>query len=103
MNQNDTFINYLYVTNSSMTEVITKLKEENYVETLCRNNSLNLSLLRSLFKVRMRGYNNTKIAELLGVHRVTIQRYVETLRNLRESEFEQLYNYLTKEENGTED
>jgi response regulator of citrate/malate metabolism len=103
MNQSDTFINYFRVTNSNMAELLNQLKEEQQVEIICKNNSLNLVVLRNMLKTKMRGYNNTMIAEKLGIHRVTIQRYVETLRNLKESDFEVIYNFLLKEENETKD
>lgn len=101
MNKNDTFKYSLFVTNSNMTELISQLTEEKRVEMLCRDNSLNLSVLRNMLRTKMRGYNNTMIAEKLGVHRVTIQRYVDTLRNLKELDFEMIYNFLLKEENET--
>ena len=89
---------YNNVTNSSMAELITQLKEEKQVELICKKNSLNLTLLKNMLPKKMRGYNNTMLAEKLGVHRVTIQRHVETLRNLKESEFEMIYKFLLKEE-----
>jgi response regulator of citrate/malate metabolism len=101
MNNGERFKNPFYVTYSNMTELMAQLTEEKQVEILCKDNSLNLNLLRNMLKTKMRGYNNTMIAGKLGVHRVTIQRYVETLRNLKESEFETIYNFLLKEENGT--
>ena len=91
----------LSVTKSSMAKLISELTREKQVELLCKKNSLNLNLLRNMLKTKMRGYNNTMIAGKLGVHRVTIQRYVDTLRNLRESEFEIIYSFLLTEENGT--
>jgi len=102
MNSTETFKYPFNVTNSSMAELLNQLKEEKQIETICKNNSLNLSLLKDLLKAKMRGYNNTMIAEKLGVHRVTIQRYVDTLRNLTESEFEFIYKFLLKGENETD-
>jgi len=101
MNTTETFKYPFYVTKSNMVELIKQLTEENQVDIICKNNSLNLSLLKSLLKAKMRGYNNTMIAEKLGVHRVTIQRYVDLLRNLKESDFETIYKFLLKEENET--
>lgn len=103
MSYEETFKNPFFVTNSNMVELMTQLTEEKQVEMLCKKNSLNLNLLKNMLKTKMRGYNNTMIAGKLGVHRVTIQRYVDTLRNLKESEFEAIYNFLLKEENATED
>ncbi len=102
MSQSETFKYPFHVTNSSMVELLDQLKEEKQVDIICKNNSLSLVLLRNMLKTKMRGYNNTMIAQKLGVHRVTIQRYVEALRNLKESEFEIIYNFLLKEENETE-
>lgn len=92
----------LYVTNSSMVEIITQLTKEKQVGLICKENSLNLNLLKNLLKEKMRGYNNTVVAERLGVHRVTIQRYVETLRNLNDLDFDLIYDFLLKEKNETE-
>lgn len=97
--ETETFKYPLIVTYSSMTEMMEQLKWEKQVELICKENSLNLNLLKNMLKWKMRGYNNTTLAEQLGVHRVTIQRCVETLRNLTESEFEIIYNFLLKEEN----
>lgn len=77
-----------------MTELLQDLKQEDDVEKLCKERSLNLSLLRPLFILSMRGYNNNEIAQKIGVHRVTIQRYTATLRKLKESEFQKLYIYI---------
>lgn len=99
MNNTETFKSSVFVTYSSMTELISQLTEEQQIEMLCKKNSLNLSVLKNMLREKMRGYNNTIIAEKLGVHRVTIQRYVDTLRNLKESEFEMIYTFLLKGEN----
>lgn len=101
--ETETFKYPIIVTYSSMTEMMEQLKEGKQVELICKENSLNLNLLKNMLKWKMRGYNNTALAERLGVHRVTIQRYVETLRNLTESEFEIVYNFLLKEENENKD
>jgi plasmid maintenance system antidote protein VapI len=92
----ESFIYPFNVTKSSMVELLEQLNEEKRIEEICRNKSLNINLLSNLFKVKMRGYNNTLIAQKLGVHRVTIQRYMDALRNLTESEFELLFKHLTK-------
>jgi len=64
------------------------------VEGLCKEKSLNINLLKPLFELRMKGFNNKQIAEKIGVHRVTVQRYTSTLQMLKESEFEMLYKYI---------
>jgi len=94
-------LKYPDVTYSSMAQVISELKIEKEIEELCKRSSLNLDFLRRLFKGRTRGLNNTDLAQKLGVHRVTIQRYMETLRKLADPEFEMLYKYLLGKKSDT--
>ena len=42
----------------------------------------------------MRGYNNKEVAQRIGVHRVTIQRYTSALKKLKESEFKKIKNHI---------
>lgn len=77
-----------------MTQLIHEQRIGVSAEDICEKKSLNISLLKRIFKEKMRGYNNTQIAQNLGVHRVTIQRYVEILRKLTESEFNILYEHI---------
>lgn len=77
-----------------MAQLLQHLKGEKKVEDICRKNSLNISLLKSLFIIKMKGFNNKEVSQKLGVHRVTIQRYTHTLKKLRESEFNKIKNYI---------
>ncbi len=81
--------------------MINDLKIEERVVELCKKNSWNIDFLKILFKARTRGFNNAELATKLGVHRVTIQRYMETLRKLTESEFETLHKYLSRTKDDT--
>ena len=98
----ETFKYQSHATISNMAELIVRAREELDVEQICKKYSLNLSLLKDLLREKLRGYNNTEVAQKLGVHRVTVQRYVESLKNLKESEFNALYNYLTGGDNEKE-
>ena len=99
----DKFKYKFYVTNSNMSQLISQLREEKRVEDLCQQKSLNTDLLKDLFKLKMRGFNNTQVAQKLGVHRVTIQRYAEILRKVTESEFEIIYNFVNKSQKEMKD
>jgi len=92
--QTERFINDTFVTISNMAELLQNLQVEKNVEKICKENSLNIGFLKSLFIMKMRGYNNTKVAQKLGVHRITIQRYTTTLRKLKESEFNKIKNFI---------
>ena len=54
---------------------------------LCRQNALNPSVLRDIVYLRSKGFNNTTIANRIGVHRLTVQNYVEKLRNMEAEDF----------------
>lgn len=94
------FIKGNIVTYSNMAQVIQHLEKEERVDQICKKHSLNFNILRNFFLLKMRGFNNTKVAQKLGVHRVTIQRYTNTLRKLKESEFNLLHASVFEEENG---
>lgn len=94
MDENESFINSTYVTYSSMAELIKQLKREEEVLELCKKNGISLDFLGSMLNLMMKGFNNKEVAEKLGVHRVTIQRYAYTLRQLKESEFQKLKEYI---------
>lgn len=101
-NKNENYLN-THVTHGNMSELIQDLKFEEQVEQICRDNSLNIDLLESLFTMQMRGFNNKQIAQKIGVHRVTVQRYAQTLKKLKESEFNKLIEYIFKGKNETKD
>lgn len=95
MKDTESFIKSIYVTNSNMAELIHQQRISKNAEEICEKKSLNISLLKRIFKEKMRGYNNTHISENLGVHRVTIQRYMDLLRKMTESEFNVIYENMT--------
>lgn len=72
--------------------------EKEEVEQICKRNSLNITLMKNLFIWASKGYNNTDLAKKLGVHRVTIQRYSESLKEMKKEDFMKLFNYVIKEE-----
>ncbi|PIN90860.1 hypothetical protein COU60_00765 [Candidatus Pacearchaeota archaeon CG10_big_fil_rev_8_21_14_0_10_34_76] len=87
------------VTLSNMGKLIQNLQLEKEVEEICKANAFNIDLLRPVLLTMMRGYNNKEVAQKLGVHRVTIQRYTHALKKLKESEFEKIKNYVLNIEN----
>ena len=96
--KNAIFIKDLCTTQCSMDQVIQELKKEHNVDELCRSNSFNPSLLHPLLRLLLRGYNNSDIARKLGIHRITVQRYIATLKKLKESEFQLLCEFLLRDE-----
>lgn len=95
----ESFINYAYTTQCNMEGLIQQLKTEEMVDAVCKEHSLNFNLLKELFMLKMKGFNNSEAAQKMGVHRVTIQRYSNTLRKLKESEFQLLYSSVLGEKN----
>ena len=91
--QNESII-YKYATLSSMRELLQNIKVKEEIGQLCSENSLNIELLKPFFELSMKGHNNTEIAQKIGVHRITVQRYAATLKKLKESEFQKLYQYV---------
>jgi len=94
MNEIERFISSPDVTHSSMAVLIQNLELEKEVEEICRANGFNIDLLKPVLITMMRGYNNKEVAQKIGVHRVTIQRYTFALRKLKESEFNKIKNYV---------
>ena len=92
----ETFKYKFYATNSSMKQLISQLREEKKIDGICQQKSLNIDLLKDFFKLKMRGFNNTEVAQKMGVNRVTIQRYADMLRKMTESEFEVVYNSVNQ-------
>lgn len=86
------------VTYSNMTELLIDLRKKQEVETLLKENSLSPNLLRSFFQYAMKGFNNAEIAQKIGKHRITIQRYSATLRKMKESDFQKIHKYLMGDE-----
>lgn len=85
-----------------MTKLIQNLQVEKDVEEICRANGFNLDLLKPILITMMKGFNNKEVAQKLGVHRVTIQRYTSALKKLKESEFNKIKNYVFGIENEEE-
>lgn len=87
-----------YVTHSNMTELLAELKEQEEVQVICREHSLNLALLKNLFLLASKGYNKTDVAKKLGVHRVTVQRYDDSLKKMKQEDFIKLHTFVFKED-----
>lgn len=87
----------LCATYSNMEEMLENLRKKESVEELCKIHSLSLDLLKQLFIYSMKGFNNAEIAQKIGVHRVTIQRYSSTLKKMKESDFQKIYKYVLSE------
>lgn len=100
--KNNTFIYYDHVTDSNMGKLIQNLQKEKDVEEICKVNGFNINLLKPILITMMRGFNNKEVAQRLGIHRVTIQRYTRALKKLKESEFNKIKNYIFGIENEEE-
>jgi len=102
MNVTEKYLN-ADVTLCSMSKLMQNLTREEEVEEICKANSFNVDLLKPVMLTMMRGFNNKEVAQKLGVHRVTIQRYTHTLKKLKESEFKKIRNYVFGIENEEDD
>ena len=60
-----------------------------YLE-LCKRHSLNPSILSDVMMYRAKGLNNTGISEMLMLHRVTVQKYLDAVREMEGKEFVKL-------------
>lgn len=85
------FISKDDVTRSNMGSFLHSMRAREEAEKICEEHSLNIALLKPLFTHLMKGHNNKHIAEQIGVHRVTVQRYVAALREMEADKFEKLY------------
>ncbi len=93
----DKFI-YNDVTISNMAELMCELKEEQEISQICKDHSLNMALLKNFFVLASKGFNNAELAQKLGVHRVTVQRYCHELRNMEQSKHEKLFYFALRRE-----
>ncbi len=83
-----------HVTLCSMDEFIKSEIEYEKVEEICKKNNLNMNLLKKLFLLKAKGFNNLETAQKLGIHRVTVQRYTHSLKRMKESEFNIIYKFI---------
>ncbi|MBI4177155.1 MAG: hypothetical protein HY516_02210 [Candidatus Aenigmarchaeota archaeon] len=81
-----------------MSKLLSSLKEEEEINRICREHSLNMALLKNLFLLSAKGYNNTILANKLGIHRVTVQRYAESLKRMKQSDYLKLFTFVVREE-----
>ena len=63
------------------------------VEAKYFQKSINIQLVKKIFYYSCKGYNRTQQGKLIGVHRVTIQRYHKLLRKMKDSEFKHLMRF----------
>ena len=75
-------------------KLLKELKEKEEIETLCSNYALSLPLLKEIYHHESKGYDNKEIAQHLGIHLVTIQRYAKELKRMNSSNFARLLNYI---------
>ena len=90
----ENYINESNVTISNMGQLLKGLQSEKEALDICEKHSFKPDFLKKLLLMKMKGYNNQQVAQRLGVHRVTIQRYVLSLRKLKESEFQKIKEYI---------
>ena len=93
MTESESF-KYNNATPCNMAELLNELKEKKRIDEICENHGLSIDLLGQLFKMKAKGYNNNDTAQKLGIHRVTVQRYVRSLKMMQESEFNDVCNFV---------
>lgn len=81
-----------------MAQIFEEVDEKQTVLNICKNYGLNIDLLSEFFKLRAQGLQTIDIAPKLGIHRVTVSRYLKALQSMKESEFNFLYNYARRQE-----
>jgi response regulator of citrate/malate metabolism len=79
-----------------MSEVIEYAEEKQKITEICKEKGINIDLLSEFFKLRAQGYQTIEMAPILGVHRVTVSRYIKALKELTETEFNLLYKHIVK-------
>lgn len=87
------------VTLGNMSQVFEIVDKKLRAKEICKEYGLNITLLRQLFKFRAHGDQTIEISNKLGIHRVTVSRYIKALRSMKESEFNFLYEYINKGDN----
>jgi|SRR3989344_3534550 len=92
-------LNTLNVTPRNMRQIFQEVEEKQKIISICKDFGLNIDLLSEFFKYRAQGLQAVEVAQKLGVHRVTVSRYLKSLRNITDSDFNFLYNYIKKREN----
>jgi len=76
-----------------------QVEEKQKALDICKDHGLNLSLLSGMFRLRAQCLQAIEIAQQLGIHRVTVSRYIRSFRGMTESEFAFLYEYVMRCEN----
>ncbi len=74
----------------NMEELFEDLKKQDKVKNLLKEKGLNISLARVI--IRVWESKPSEVAQKLGIHKSTIERYVNVLGKFTESEFELIRN-----------
>jgi len=84
------------VTPRSMGQVIEYVEKKQKALSICKEYGLNLDLLGEFFKFRAQGLQTEDIGQKLGIHRVTVSRYLTALRNIDDDDFNFLYDFTRR-------
>ena len=68
---------------------------------LCNKYSLTPKLVIQITYLKIKGVNNSAVASMLGVHRVTVQRYLEVMGKMNKQEIMKIIESVLKSERGT--
>lgn len=77
---------YPHATQCSMKEILELAQEEERVSSICAKYGLNPEILWQFLDLRLKGCCNAEVAQKLGIHRVTVQRYIGAFKKMEESE-----------------
>ena len=68
-----------------------EIRERTKLTALLDKYNLSRTLFRSIFLIKKEGYTNKEIAQKIGIHVATVNRYTKKAHSMLESE----YNYLS--------
>jgi Fic family protein len=60
---------------------------------MCKKHRLNPVLLKNVFGLRIRGYNNVEISEKTGINKNTVNKYILKLKQFSDEDIQLLINY----------
>jgi len=69
------------------------MSEKSDFVAMCKKHGLNPVLLKNVFGLRIRGYNNVEISDKTGINKNTVNKYVNALKRFRDDEIELLMKY----------
>lgn len=61
------------------------------LQALCKKYGMSRLLLINILKLWTRGYHKTEIGDKLGIHRLTVGKYIQLLRKMSNKEIKLIY------------